>query len=81
MSEEQDDMEDEMRAQAEERLHVAVSNVTKGDIQEVKALTNPPVGVKEVFEAYLVLKNGVVPASWNDCKKEMADPNNFIANL
>ena len=43
--------DDERRGEAEERLSVAVSNVKKADIQEIKAFANPPAGVKDVFAA------------------------------
>ena len=72
--------DDEMRAEAEERLNVAVANITKRDIQEVKAFSNPPAGVKEVFEAVHVIDKGVVP-EWLEIKKEMANPDTYIINL
>ena len=61
-------------------MDVAVANVSKKDIQEVKALLNPPKGVKDVFEAVHILRTGQVP-QWNDCKKEMANPNDYITSL
>ena len=57
-----------------------MNNVSKKDIQEVKALANPPQGVKDVFTAVAIIQKGVEP-TWADIKKEMANPDNYIANL
>ena len=81
MSDDEDEgNEDEMRAEAEERLNVAVANVYKRDIQEVKALMNPPAGVKEVFVAVHVLRTGK-EAEWGELKKTMANPDSYISDL
>ena len=61
-------------------MNVAVSNVNKRDIQEVKAFANPPKGVKEVFEAVHILKTGQVP-EWVDLKKEMNNPEAYVSKL
>ena len=40
------------------RIDAALARVSKGDLTELKALTNPPVAVKKAFEAMHVLKTG-----------------------
>ena len=49
MDEDDQEETEDVRAEAAQRLDVAVANVKKGDITEIKSLMKPPKGVPEVF--------------------------------
>ena len=56
------------------RIERELSNVSKGDLTEIKAFTNPPKAVIKAFEAVHVLKTGQ-KADWGVIKKSLANPN------
>lgn len=60
----------------------AINCLTKGDIDEFKALNSPPALCAEVGKALCILvNNDLKNTSWQDCKKMMSNPNAFINNL
>lgn len=47
--------------------------ISKGDLTELKSLTNPPEGVKQVM--YAMCQVFMFPQTWPDVKKRiLADP-------
>merc|ERR1719220_850100 len=54
-----------------------MNSVKKADITELKALSNPPVIVKQVLEAAIILLDPAVRAAdltWKNIKSYLADP-------
>lgn len=57
----------------------ALNCLVKGDIDEMKSLSNPPLLVIEVGKAMLILIEGELKDhSWGNFKKMIANPNGFI---
>mmetsp|Transcript_96563 Transcript_96563/g.171682 ORF Transcript_96563/g.171682 Transcript_96563/m.171682 type:complete len:518 (+) Transcript_96563:61-1614(+) len=57
----------------------AISNIDKADIQELKALGKPPIGVGVVLEAVCILLNE--PPDWKTSQKLMSNPAKFLARI
>jgi hypothetical protein len=57
----------------------ALNNIKKGDLTELKSLANPPANVKVICDLVCILR-GVDP-SWNEFKKQIANPKGFIDQL
>jgi hypothetical protein len=46
---------------------------------ELKAFNNPPVAVKTIFGVVCaILRNTCKDVSWVDCRKDLADPREFV---
>lgn len=56
-------------------------NFTKGDIQELKALSKPPVAVKDVVSMVCILTTGNLNPDWQSCQKMLNNPNEFVKQL
>eukprot|EP00756_Hemistasia_phaeocysticola_P042069 Hpha_TRINITY_DN16948_c1_g1::TRINITY_DN16948_c1_g1_i3::g.57005::m.57005 len=61
------------------RAEEGLKTLCKADICELKAFASPPAMVKTVLAAVQTVLG--LPTEWIDCKKSMADPGGFLANL
>src|SRR5690606_27967524 len=64
----------------------SLNSLRKQDIQELKSFTNPSAEVVNVTAAVMILtaseEKGVPKnTSWNECKKMMANPQQFLQSL
>eukprot|EP00441_Pelagodinium_beii_P004847 CAMPEP_0197703776 /NCGR_PEP_ID=MMETSP1338-20131121/125607_1 /TAXON_ID=43686 ORGANISM="Pelagodinium beii, Strain RCC1491" /NCGR_SAMPLE_ID=MMETSP1338 /ASSEMBLY_ACC=CAM_ASM_000754 /LENGTH=685 /DNA_ID=CAMNT_0043287675 /DNA_START=74 /DNA_END=2132 /DNA_ORIENTATION=+ len=63
----------------DEVLPAANASLSKADIQELKALGKPPIGVGVVLEAVCILLNE--PPDWKTSQKLMSNPAKFLARI
>mmetsp|Transcript_16329 Transcript_16329/g.20700 ORF Transcript_16329/g.20700 Transcript_16329/m.20700 type:complete len:134 (-) Transcript_16329:640-1041(-) len=59
---------------------MACLDVTKRDLQTLKALNSPPRDIAVVFQAVAIIL-GQKQTDWGSCKKLIAIPDNFLATI
>jgi len=60
----------------------ALNTMSKGSIQELKSLSNPPLMVNWTTSLVVILLSGdAKPCDWRKSQASMANPNAFLENL